>query len=227
MIFQSSMSALNPLMRVGKQIEEAFEIHLNISNEQLKDKVLELLADVGFKNPEQTYRKFPHNLSGGQRQRVMIAMAIACSPELLIADEPTTALDATTQNKILRLIKNLQHKNNMAMILISHDITVINMACTHVAVMYAGKIVEYGRTEDIIKNPMHPYTEALIKAIPNTANKNTPLNVIEGFIPPVGERNYEACIFYDRCKYKSEKCLCKIEEATLENERKVACIMHR
>lgn len=226
MIFQDSMASLNPLIKIGKQIEEAYMIHYRLTKDELRDKVNKSLADVGFKNISETINKYPHNLSGGQRQRVMIAMAIACSPEYLIADEPTTALDVTTQNKILKLIKNIQEKNNMGIIFISHDITVINNICSHIGVMYAGKIVEYGRTSDIIKDPKHPYTKALIQSIPNTTNKNKPLNIIEGFVPALGDRNSNECIFYDRCKYRSDKCKTKIREVQLADNRKVACTLY-
>ena len=226
MIFQDSMASLNPLIKIGKQIEEAYMIHYRLTKDELKNKVYNSLANVGFKNISETINKYPHNLSGGQRQRVMIAMAIACSPEYLIADEPTTALDVTTQNKILKLIKNIQEKNNMGIIFISHDITVINNICSHIGVMYAGKIVEYGRTSDIIKDPKHPYTKALIQSIPNTTNKNKPLNIIEGFVPALGDRNSNECIFYDRCKYRSDKCKTKIREVQLADNRKVACTLY-
>lgn len=226
MIFQDSMASLNPLIKIGKQIEEAYMIHYRLTKDELRDKVNKSLADVGFKNISETINKYPHNLSGGQRQRVMIAMAIACNPEYLIADEPTTALDVTTQNKILKLIKNIQEINNMGMIFISHDITVINNVCSHVGVMYAGKIVEYGKTNDIIREPKHPYTKALIQSIPNTNHKNKPLNIIEGFVPALGERNSNECIFYDRCKDRSDKCKTKIREIQLADNRKVACTLY-
>ena len=233
MIFQNSMASLNPLMKIGKQIEEAYMMHYNLTKDELRDKVNNSLADVGFKNIEDNINnidniisKYPHNLSGGQRQRVMIAMAIACCPEYLIADEPTTALDVTTQNKILKLIKNIQEKNKMGIIFISHDITVINNVCSHIGVMYAGKIVEYGKTNDIIKDPMHPYTKALIQSIPNTNNKNKPLTTIEGYVPALGERNNSGCIFYDRCKYRSDKCKTKIKEIQMADNRKVACTLY-
>lgn len=226
MIFQDSMSSLNPLMKIGEQIEEAYKMHYKLSKTELKEKVEMSLTNVGFSNIPETITKYPHNLSGGQRQRVMIAMAIACNPDYLIADEPTTALDVTTQNKILNLIKNIQEKNNMGIILISHDITVINKVCSHIGVMYAGKIVEYGKTKDIITNPKHPYTKALINSIPNTSSKNEPLKVIEGFVPALGERKENECIFYDRCEYRCEKCKTKIKDIQMSDDRKVACTLY-
>ncbi len=233
MIFQDSMASLNPLMKIGKQIEEAYKIHYRLTKDELSYKVRNSLVDVGFKNTPNTINnidniinKYPHNLSGGQRQRVMIAIAIACSPKYLIADEPTTALDVTTQNKILKLIKNIQEKNNMGIIFISHDITVINNVCTHIGVMYAGKIVEYGKARDIIKDPKHPYTKALIQSIPNTGNKNNPLTAINGFVPELGERNENECIFYDRCDYRTNKCKAKIKNVQIDNNHKVACTLY-
>ncbi len=233
MIFQDSMASLNPLIKIGKQIEEAYKIHYKLTKSELKNKVNNSLADVGFKNTPNTINnidniinKYPHNLSGGQRQRVMIAIAIACNPQYLIADEPTTALDVTTQNKILNLIKNIQEKNNMGIIFISHDITVINNLCTHIGVMYAGKIVEYGKTYDIIKDPKHPYTKALIQSIPNTDNKNKPLTAIDGFVPALNERKNSECIFYDRCKDRTDKCKAEIKDVQIDNNRKVSCTLY-
>ncbi|QSX05361.1 ABC transporter ATP-binding protein [Sedimentibacter sp. zth1] len=226
MIFQDSIASLNPLMKIGKQIGEAYKIHYKLSKHELKEKVIMALENVGFTNPLDTINKYPHNLSGGQRQRVMIAMAIACDPTFLIADEPTTALDVTTQNKILSLIKNIQNKNDMGVILISHDITVINQMCTHVCVMYSGKIVEYGYANEIVENPKHPYTKALIASIPNTKNKNKELNVIKGYVPALDQRNNQGCIFYDRCKFRNDKCKEDIKTIDLENNRKVACTLY-
>lgn len=226
MIFQDSMSSLNPLIKVGKQIEESYKIHYNLSKIELKERVYSVLHDVGFENVEETYNKYPHKLSGGQRQRIMIAMAIALHPDYLIADEPTTALDVTNQNKILKLISNIQKKNNMGIMFISHDIKVINKECTHVGVMYAGKIVECGEKELIIKTPKHPYTKALIESIPRVSNKNKPLNSIDGFVPALGERKANQCIFYNRCKYRSDKCLQPIKDVVLDDGRKIQCTLY-
>lgn len=226
MIFQDSMSSLNPLMKVGKQIKEAYELHMNLSKEELKNAVHESLLNVGFQNPDDIAKRYPHQLSGGQRQRVMIAMAIACKPKLLIADEPTTALDVTTQNKILGLIKNIQSQNNMGIILISHDITVIYKTCSHVGVMYAGSIVEYGNTEDVIKNPKHPYTKSLIESVPSMDMKDRELSIIEGHVPALTERKHDICIFYDRCKYRSDRCKCKIKTINMDNNRSVMCTLY-
>lgn len=226
MIFQDSLSSLNPLMKVGKQIEEAYKLHYKMAGKKLKEKAIEALVNVGFIDAFDTYKKYPHQLSGGQRQRIMIAMAIACEPLLLIADEPTTALDVTTQNRILNLIKNIQKNNNMGIILISHDIKVIKQMCTKVGVMYAGKIVEYGNADSVISNPKHPYTKALIDSIPGSNNKNSKLNVIEGFVPSLDERDNDVCIFYDRCKRRCDNCRHSINTVTLDDNRKVMCSLY-
>lgn len=227
MIFQDSMSSLNPLMKVGRQIEEAYQIHYGLNKQELKAKALEALANVGFVNPEETHNKYPHQLSGGQRQRVMIAMAISAKPGLLIADEPTTALDVTTQNRILTLIKNIQAENHMSIIIISHDITVISQTCSHVCVMYCGWVVEYGTADDIIRNPKHPYTKALIASIPNETVKDRPLKIIEGNVPSLMKRPTEGCVFADRCEFRTDLCSGPIGKYQLDGGRMVRCILYR
>ncbi|GAB1433695.1 ABC transporter ATP-binding protein [Spirochaetota bacterium] len=227
MIFQDSMSSLNPLIKAGKQIGEAYQIHFGLSGDALDSKILESLSSVGFTNPEETRNKYPHQLSGGQRQRVMIAMAIAGNPELLIADEPTTALDVTSQNKILTLIKNIQSASGLAIIIISHDITVISQTCSHVCVMYSGWIVEHGRVKDIIGNPKHPYTKALIAAIPNDKAKDQELEVIKGSVPSLLQRPKEGCVFAERCKYRMPECSGEIGNFVLDDGRTVRCILYR
>ncbi|MDO4552148.1 MAG: ABC transporter ATP-binding protein [Bacillota bacterium] len=225
MIFQDSMSSLNPLMKVGKQIREAYQLHYDLSRDELEKKCVEALENVGFVDPQATLKKYPHQLSGGQRQRVMIAIAISAHPELLIADEPTTALDVTTQNKILTLMKQIQALNHMSIIIISHDITVISQTCSHVGVMYCGWMVEYGKTEDIIKDPRHPYTRALINSIPNAAVKDKPLTIIDGRVPSLKERPKAGCVFYDRCQERREACKGEIPVAELAGGRRVKCVL--
>jgi peptide/nickel transport system ATP-binding protein len=227
MIFQDSMSSLNPLMKAGKQIMEAYKIHFGFSKKVLKDKTIEALKDVGFNNPLETFNKYPHQLSGGQRQRVMIAMAIAANPDLLLADEPTTALDVTTQNRILTLIKKIQEKNQMSIVLISHDITIISHTCSHLCVMYSGWIVESGKTKDIIDKPMHPYTKALIASIPKEDIKGKPLNVIKGSVPSLMHRPKNGCVFAPRCEHKTDDCSGVIDNYALDNGRIVKCILFR
>lgn len=227
MIFQDSMSSLNPLMKVGKQIEEAYIIHYKLSKEELKLKVLEALSDVGFVNPQETINKYPHQLSGGQRQRVMIAIAISAKPELLIADEPTTALDVTTQNKILTLIKKIQIEKHISIIIISHDITVINQTCSHVAVMYSGWVVEHGPKDMVINNPKHPYTKALVASIPNEASRDKPLQIIKGNVPSLMQRPKTGCVFADRCSYRTAECSGIIGKYMVDSGQTVRCILYR
>lgn len=227
MIFQDSMSSLNPLMKIGKQIKEAYKIHYGLAGGELHNKAVESLVNVGFENPEETMNKYPHQLSGGQRQRVMIAIAISAKPELLIADEPTTALDVTSQNRILTLLKKIQSRNRMSIIIISHDIAVISHTCSYVAVMYSGHIVEYGKTRDVINNPLHPYTQALISSIPNAAEKDRPLKMINGQVPPLTEWVIGGCVFSDRCNSFSEDCRKQVYCAELADGRFIRCNLYK
>ena len=166
MIFQEPMTSLNPLMKVGKQIEEVLKLHTNLSSARRREKALEVMKHVELPDPELTYEKYPHQLSGGQRQRAMIASALIIDPQLLIADEPTTALDVTVQEQIIKLLKRINDDHGVGILFISHDISVIRRLCTRVAVMHAGSIVEQGPTEDVFQNPRHEYTKRLIAAIP-------------------------------------------------------------
>ena len=166
MIFQEPMTSLNPTMKIGRQVEEALKLHTNMSKKERQKKVLKALEDVELENPELLIKKYPYELSGGMRQRVMIAAAIVCRPKLLIADEPTTALDVNTQESILKLMKKLNQKYKMSILFISHNLRVVNEICSRVVVMKNGEIVEEGETEEIFKNPQHEYTKQLIEAIP-------------------------------------------------------------
>ena len=205
MIFQEPMTSLNPVFTCGDQIEEAVILHQKLSKEQAKEKALEMLRLVGIPAPEQRYKEYPHQLSGGMRQRIMIAMALSCNPALLIADEPTTALDVTVQAQILELIKKLQTELGMGVIMITHDLGVIAEVCTKVAVMYASKVVEYGWVEEIFYNPKHPYTIGLMNSIPKLNKKKGRLSTIEGSVPP--PTNYPAgCHFCTRCTFAVDKC---------------------
>lgn len=207
MVFQDPMTSLNPTMKVGKQIEEAILNHQQVSQGQARKKAVEMIKLVGIPNPEERYHQYPHEFSGGMRQRAMIAIALACNPELLIADEPTTALDVTIQAQVLNLMKDLQEKTNTAIILITHDLGVVAETAQRVAVMYAGVIIETGSVEDIFESPKHPYTWGLLESIPNfEAEKKERLIPIEGsppdlFNPPKG------CPFAARCKYAMEVCV--------------------
>ncbi|MBQ5812547.1 MAG: ABC transporter ATP-binding protein, partial [Clostridia bacterium] len=170
-IFQDAMTALNPTMRIGKQIAECFTFHQNISRSEAEAKAEELLEMVGIPNPREALRRYPHEFSGGMRQRVVIAQALACRPSLLVADEPTTALDVTIQAQILRLLVDLKEKEKNSILLITHDLGVVANVADWVAVMYAGKIVEYGNVHDIFKSPEHPYTKALLRSLPQLGTK--------------------------------------------------------
>ena len=206
MIFQEPMTALNPVFRIGKQVDEVTELHHpEMSKEEVKARTLEMLELVGIANKEGVYDMYPHELSGGMRQRVCIAIALACSPALIIADEPTTALDVTIQAQILDLLQNLKDKLNSSIMLITHDLGVVAGMADYVVVMYAGRIVEKGTTEDIFHHPAHPYTIGLMKSKPVVGKKVDELYNIPGNVPnPVEMPNY--CYFRDRCEMRCDQC---------------------
>jgi len=183
MVFQDPMTSLNPLKTIGKQIEEAFTLHNKVSKEEAKNRTLELLADVGIPEPERRYSQYPHEFSGGMRQRVVIAIAMACVPEILICDEPTTALDVTIQAQILDLLRKLQAKYGLTVIYITHDLGVVANVADRIAVMYAGDIVEIGTCEEVFYDPKHPYTWALLSSLPQLGIKGEDLYAIKGTPP--------------------------------------------
>jgi len=205
MIFQEPISSLNPVFTIGNQIGEALSTHRSISKKEENEKVIELLDMVGIPAPESRVNSYPHELSGGMCQRAMIAMALSCDPELLIADEPTTALDVTIQAGILELILELRDKTGMAVMLITHDLGIVSEIANEVYVLYAGKVVEKGTRDSIFNNPSHPYTIGLLKSIPSLKVKTESLQSIPGYIPT--PKNFPtACRFQDRCEFVFDKC---------------------
>lgn len=218
MIFQEPMTSLNPVFTVGNQIEEVLKLHqTELDKEARRKKAIEMLTLVGIPAPEKRVKEYPHQLSGGMRQRVMIAMALSCEPDILIADEPTTALDVTIQAQILELMKKLQDELGMAIIMITHDLGVVAETCDDVAVMYCGKIVEKGDVRTIFRQPQHPYTVGLLHSIPSydstTGENKGRLSTIEGMVPSLFDLP-KGCSFQDRCGHVSEAC--KQEEPKLE-----------
>ena len=207
MIFQDPLSSLNPLHRIGKQIEEALIYHTELSAEERQKRVIELLTQVGIPNPERCAKQYPHELSGGMRQRVMIAMAMSCKPSVLIADEPTTALDVTIQAQILDLVKGLQAEMHAGIILITHDLGVVAEMADRVAVLYAGEVVELGTAEQIFKNPKHPYTRSLLRSIPQIDDEQADeeLYVIQGMVPSLKTLDRQGCRFADRIPWVNKE----------------------
>lgn len=223
MIFQEPMTSLNPVFTIGDQIAEAIQLHQRLGYRDAVAKAVDMLRLVGIPVPERRVREYPHQLSGGMRQRVMIAMALSCNPKLLIADEPTTALDVTIQAQILELMKKLKQDLGMAIMLITHDLGVVAEMCERVVVMYAGKVVEEGDAISLFQHPLHPYTEGLLQSVPRLDESRERLHVIEGVVPnpmhmPVG------CRFHPRCPLVTDRC--RAEEPQLESlapGRLVAC----
>ena len=225
MIFQEPMTSLNPALKVGYQCQEALRFHQNLSQKEQKQKVLAMLEQVELPDPEKFYNAYLHECSGGQRQRIMIAMALINHPKLLIADEPTTALDVTIQAQVLALMSDLKETFQTSIMLITHDLGVVAEMADEVVVMYAGKVVERGSVYDIFDHPTHPYTIGLLQSKPTLDNKTDRLYTIPGTVPnPIGLG--DRCYFYERCPYGTDACLTKFpEEIDLGGEHKVSCIL--
>ncbi|GGA93104.1 ABC transporter ATP-binding protein [Ornithinibacillus halotolerans] len=225
MIFQEPMTSLDPLFTIGNQIREAIRIHQKVTKKQASERAIEMLKLVGIPRAEEVMNEYPHQLSGGMRQRVMIAIAMACDPEILIADEPTTALDVTIQAQILDLMKKLNKEKDTAILLITHDLGVVAEICDRVIVMYAGQVVEEGTTREILKDPTHPYTKGLIRSIPKLHEKNQQLYSIPGTVPKPS-LNMTGCRFKDRCEFAHDRCFSENPELfSLENNRYSRCFL--
>jgi peptide/nickel transport system ATP-binding protein len=225
MIFQQPTTCLNPVFRVGDQIVEALQTHLALKPAEAHARCIELLGMVGLPDPKRRFSQYPHELSGGQCQRVMIAMALACNPELLIADEPTTALDVTIQAQILDLMRAMRTSIGTSIILITHDMGVVAEMCDNVTVMYAGQVVEHGPVQGIFDDPKHPYTQGLLASMPVLGEKRDELTVIPGTVPglidpPTG------CRFKNRCPYRFERCDTMPPLISLKGERQARCWLH-
>ncbi|QOR67567.1 ABC transporter ATP-binding protein [Cytobacillus suaedae] len=227
MIFQEPMTSLNPVFTIGFQLEEIMLNHMNISKKEVRERAITLLQSVGISRPEKIVDEYPHQLSGGMRQRVMIAIAIACQPKLLIADEPTTALDVTVQAQILELLKSIQEKNDMSIILITHDLGVVAEMCDEVIVMYAGKIVERTNVDNLFHNPQHPYTKLLMASIPRMDEVVEELATIKGIVPSLKNMPLVGCRFVDRCPSATAECRTVTPKlAAVESGHEVSCLLY-
>jgi len=223
MIFQEPMTSLNPILTCGDQIAESLIYHRNMKKKEALREAEKLMCDVGIANADKRLHEYPHQMSGGMKQRIMIAMALACEPDILICDEPTTALDVTIQAQILDLIRKLNREKGTSIIMITHDFGVVSELCERVIVMYTGKIVEEAPAEKIFEKPLHPYTEGLIESIPQIMDQRKTLSTIDGTVPNPTE-TITGCSFWPRCRYATEKC--KTEEPPVfcvSQDRKVRC----
>jgi peptide/nickel transport system ATP-binding protein/oligopeptide transport system ATP-binding protein len=224
MIFQEPMTALNPVMRVGDQIAEAPQVHLGLSRSAARHRALDLMRRVGIPDPTRRARAYPHELSGGLRQRIMIAIALSCDPQLILCDEPTTALDVTIQDQILKLLLNLRREFGVSVVFVTHDLAVVAETCERLAVMYAGQIVETGTVDEVFRNPRHPYTLRLLRSVPDFDSVQDSLSSIQGappdlVMPPPG------CRFHPRCPFAQEDCISgEFPLRPVSADRTTACI---
>jgi peptide/nickel transport system ATP-binding protein/oligopeptide transport system ATP-binding protein len=225
MIFQDSLTSLNPVMTIEAQMIEPFRIHKKMARNQARESSLEMLRKVGIPSPESRLRAYPHQLSGGMRQRILIAMALSCSPKILIADEPTTALDVTIQAQILNLMRELKKSIQTSIILITHDMGVVAEMADDILVMYAGNVVEYSHVEGIFKDPLHPYTKGLLASIPRWDKSVEKLNSIAGSVPNL-DNMPPGCRFCDRCTERSEQCKLSCPPLFDVGKRKVRCFLY-
>ena len=225
MIFQEPMTSLNPVLTVGHQLMEVFRIHQNMSRAQAKQAAIDVLRMVKIAMPEQRINSYPYEMSGGMRQRVMIAMALACKPKLLIADEPTTALDVTIQAQILELMRDLKEQVGSSIMLITHDLGVVSEVCSRVVIFYCGQVVEEAPADELFKQPLHPYTEGLLHSLP-VRGSTEKLYVIPGTVPSPGKLP-QGCVFHPRCQYATERCRCEAPAFTQVSEtHAVKCWRH-
>lgn len=225
-VFQEPGSALNPLIKVGKQIEEVLKIHYDFDKKKRLDLVYTTMEKCGLKDVESLYHKYPHELSGGMQQRIVISMALIANPNVLIADEPTTALDAKVQSQIIDLFKEISHIYKGSIVFISHDLNLIENISKKVMIMYAGRIVERGLTKDVIDSPLHPYTKALLKAVPNYKKRGQDLYNIKGRVPDLKNRSNEGCPFADRCDFVMDKCFKTYPTTTYRKDHEVNCHLY-
>ena len=223
MIFQDPLTSLNPVFTIGNQITESIRTHMNVSKDEARERAIQVLAKVGMPDPDRVMKKYPHTMSGGMRQRAMIAMALSCDPDLLIADEPTTALDVTIQAQIMSLLKKLREESGMSMILITHDIGLVARMADRVIVMYAGQLIEEAPVKELFAEPRHPYTKALLATVPSIYDsKHRVLESIPGIVP----ENYDkikGCRFADRCPYRRPECDDPQKDIVINDLHKVKC----
>lgn len=227
MIFQEPMTALNPVIKVGEQISETLSAHKRLSKSEIKEQAIELLKQVGFDEPEKRYVQYPHQLSGGQRQRVLIAIAISCNPSLLIADEPTTALDVATESQILYLLKELIANHDMSMLFITHNLNIMRKFGDNVGIMYAGRMLEESPVDEFFAEPLHPYSKGLLDSIFGLKNKEKRLKAIPGYVPNLSDLP-EGCKFHPRCTYVMQKCREREPEVKkIGEDRWVRCYLYQ